>query len=263
MTGVKPMSLKKKRFVYSEIPTASMADKEKTGDTSRPQAGDKTSPTSRVDLSLLLAIDPKTPKRIRRVTIVALLFHLLLPLFFLIESKEVVQETKEPIKHVITLIKIIPPPKIPPPPQEKVNKDRRPVPDPTPDEPEPIREPEPPEIIIPPGVDVVIGIPKGPPAPVRPLTAGVAGTTQPMRVHYVEPEYPEEAKRVGLEGNVILNVTVDERGNVADVAVIEGGPLGMTEKAVEAVWKWKYEPSTLHGMPISLSFTAVVWFTLQ
>jgi protein TonB len=240
-----------------------MANKEKTGNTSRPTAGNKTSPTPRVDLSLLLAIDPKTPKRIRRVTIVALLFHLLLPLFFLIESKEVVQETKKPIKPVITLIKIIPPPKIPPPPQKKVERDRVPVPDPTPEEPEPIREPEPPEITIPPGVDIVIGIPKGPPAPVGALVVGEAGTTPPKCIRRIEPEYPEEAKRVGLEGHVILNVTVDERGNVADVAIVQGGPLGMTEEAVEAVWKWKYEPSTLHGMPISLSFTVVVRFTLE
>jgi protein TonB len=241
-----------------------MADEDKSGNTSRPPAGDGETPSlRRVDLNLLLAIDTKAPRRIRRVTIIAILFHLLLPLFFLIQSKEVVMEKKTVKKAVMKVLKIIPPPKIPPPPAKKEKKIRVIVPDPTPDEPEPIREPEPPEIIIPEGVEFVIGIPDGPPAPVGALTAGVAGTTQPKRVYYVEPDYPEEAKRVNLEGHVILNVTVDERGNVADVVIVQGGPLGMTEKATEAVWKWKYEPSTLHGRPISLSFTVIVRFTLQ
>ncbi|UCF80018.1 MAG: energy transducer TonB [Acidobacteriota bacterium] len=240
-----------------------MADEEKSGNTSRPAAEGKESPSSKVDLNLLLAIDPKAPNRIKRVTIVAVLFHLLLPLFFLIESKEVVMEKKLVKKAVMKVLRIVPPPKIPPPPAKKEKKVRVIVPDPTPDEPEPIREPEPPEIIIPPGVEVMIGIPDGPPAPVGALVAGMAGTTPPKCVYRVEPDYPDEAKRVGLEGNVFLNVTVDERGNVADVVVVQGGPLGMTEEAVEAVWKWKYEPSTLHGRPISLQFNVIVRFTLQ
>jgi TonB family protein len=249
-----------------------MADKEKTGNAgkseqrsagNKPPTGGDARPTSKVDLDLLLAIDANAPKRIKRVIVYALLFHILLPLFFLIQSKEVVQERKEVKKAVMKVLKFIPPPKIPPPPVEKEKKVRVIVPDPTPDEPEPVREPEPPEIIIPPGVEFVIGIPDGPPAPVGALVAGVAGTTPPKCVYRVEPQYPEEAKRVGLEGNVFLNVTVDERGNVADVTVVQGGPLGMTEKAVEAVWKWRYEPSTLHGKPISLQFNVIVRFTLE
>jgi TonB family protein len=240
-----------------------MADEEKTGNTSQPSAGDKAPPTSKIDLDLLLAVDRQAPNRVKRVIVIAVAAHFLLPLFFLIESKEVVQEKKPVKKAVMKVLRIIHPPKIPPPPTKKEKKVRVIVPDPTPDEPEPIREPEPPEVIIPPGVPVIIGIPDGPPAPVGPLTVGLAGTTKPMRIHYIEPEYPEEAKRVGLEGHVILLVTVGERGSVVDVTLIQGGPLGMTESAVEAVWKWRYEPSTLHGKPISLSFTQIVRFTLE
>jgi TonB family protein len=108
-----------------------------------------------------------------------------------------------------------------------------------------------------------IGIPDGPPAPIGPITVGVAGTAPPKRVHYVMPKYPFEAKKVGREGNVFLQVTVDERGNVIDVAVVQGGPLGMTESAVEAVRQWKYEPSTLLGRPIKLSFNVIVQFRLR
>ena len=228
-----------------------------------PPTGGGPPPSSKIDLDLLLAVDHKAKDRIKRVAVIAVLLHLLLPLFFLIRSSTVVQEKKAVKKAVMKVLKIIPPPKIPPPPVEKEKKIRVIVPDPTPDEPEPIRDPEPPEIIIPEGVEFVIGIPDGPPAPVGPLTAGLAGTTKPKRVHYIEPTYPEEAKRVNLEGYVLLQITVDERGRVADVVIIQEGPLGMTDSAVEAVWKWRYEPSTLHGKPISLAFTQTIRFKLD
>ena len=58
-----------------------------------------------------------------------------------------------------------------------------PIPDPTPDEPEPIREPEP-EIIddpIPPDVEILIGTPE-PPPPSGPLLAGVGDVTNPTLI---------------------------------------------------------------------------------
>ena len=83
-------------------------------------------------------------------------------------------------------------------PRKKLRKPRArklPVPDPTPDEPEPIREPEP-EIIdtppLPPDMKFLIGVPEAPP-PQGPLLAGVGDVTNPIPIEEskVQPDYPE------------------------------------------------------------------------
>jgi len=219
---------------------------------------------SRIDYNLLLP-DTESTDRARKLVVVAIAVHLILFFVHFPAQKEEIIAQKEPPKPTITVLKIIPPPKVPPPKVQQVEKKIKiAIPDPTPDEPEPIREPEPEEIIpIPEGVIVQIGIPTGPPAPVGPIMGGTAGTTKPIKIRDVEPVYPEAAKRVGLEGVVILQLVIDESGNVSDVKVIQQAPMGMTESAVEAVWKWKYQPSTLHGRPITVWITQTVRFKLE
>jgi periplasmic protein TonB len=224
-----------------------------------PPAGDA---PFRSDVDLLLGMDRESPKRVKRIIWGVVAFHILI--FFIHFPKAKVEDMskKEVKRAVIKVLKIIPPPKIPPPEKKEEKKIRVAVPDPTPDEPEPIREPEPDIVYAPPG-EYEIGIPDGPPAPVGPLTAGMSGTTIPRKVSGADPPYPEEAKRVSLQGTVILRIIIDEQGNVVDVGVIQGAPLGMTESAVEGVRKWKYQPSTVHGRPVAVTHTVTVRFELK
>lgn len=77
----------------------------------------------------------------------------------------------------------------------------------------------------------------------------------------VEPVYPDIAKRKRIQGLVILVVTVDEEGNVADIRVTRGQP-ELTGAAVEAVKQWKYSPTVLEGKPIPVTATVTVNFVL-
>jgi len=54
----------------------------------------------------------------------------------------------------------------------------------------------------------------------------------------------ELAKRARVSGTVILQVTVDEEGNVSEVKVLRGHPL-LDDEAVRAVRQWKYSPTLL------------------
>ncbi len=163
----------------------------------------------------------------------------------------------------------------PPPPQvekrqivEKKITKKVPLPDPTPDEPEPIREPEP-EILpdpIPDDMDVLLGEPELPP-PSGPLLPGVGGVTNPVKLEefYVQPNYPELARQARLEGTVILQVVIQKDGSVSEPQIlrVDKSSLGFEQAAIDAVTKWRYKPAEQNGKPVAVYLTVNVQFSLH
>lgn len=84
----------------------------------------------------------------------------------------------------------------------------------------------------------------------------------PRLIKKVQPVYPEGARKSGVEGIVILEVTTDKTGKVAAVKVLRSVPL-LDEAAIEAVKQWEYEPVLINGQPRPLVFTVTVNFKLQ
>ena len=93
----------------------------------------------------------------------------------------------------------------------------------------------------------------------QPLPPGAA---RPVKVHDVAPEYTELARAARLQGVVILQTAIDQEGNVADVDVLKGLEMGLTEAAVDAVKQWKFEPAKIDGEPIPVSYNVTVNFRL-
>jgi D-alanyl-D-alanine endopeptidase (penicillin-binding protein 7) len=60
-------------------------------------------------------------------------------------------------------------------------------------------------------------------------------------VQKVQPTYPAEAKKAGIEGSVVLDVRIAAAGDVTDVRPVKG-PEELREAASAAVRQWKYEP---------------------
>src|SRR5204863_5683831 len=58
---------------------------------------------------------------------------------------------------------------------------------------------------------------------------------EPRLRELVDPMFPEEARRAGVGGTVVLEVLIDRAGYIGDMHVIEPGPCGMTQAATEAV----------------------------
>ena len=97
-----------------------------------------------------------------------------------------------------------------------------------------------------------------PPPVVEPVRVG-GNVAQPPKTRSVQPEYPRPALRRGIEGIVILEVTVDRHGDVSDVAVLRSVE-GLDEAAVEAARQWRYEPTIVDGRPVSVVLTETVRF---
>ncbi len=89
------------------------------------------------------------------------------------------------------------------------------------------------------------------------------GTVKPPRlIKSVNPTYPEDALRKGIEGVVILECTTDIKGRVANVRVLRPVP-GLDKAAIAAVKKWKFEPMIVNGQPQPVVFTVSVFFRLK
>jgi len=100
--------------------------------------------------------------------------------------------------------------------------------------------------------------PKGRSAPI-----GVGGNVQESKlIRKTEPVYPELAKKAGLSAEVILEASVNEKGDVSAARVLRGHPL-LNDAAVAAVKQWKYSPTLLNGNPVPVVVTATVVFKAQ
>ena len=98
----------------------------------------------------------------------------------------------------------------------------------------------------------------GPKAPVR-----VGGRVrEPRLTMRVDPTYPPLAKQTHLQGVVIIDAIVDEQGNVVEAKIVSGPPL-LIQSALDAVKKWKYEPTYLNDQPVPVQLNVTVNFRLS
>ncbi len=156
-------------------------------------------------------------------------------------------------------------PKVPkttiPPKQVK----RIPMPDLTPHDPEPIRLDEPrPEINLPEVDEDFFLIPDAPapPDPADPIAVG-GEVTKPVKIYGPMPSYTEIARKARIQGTVIVQAVIDKHGDVTNVKLIKGLPMGLNEAAVGAVQQWKFKPATLRGKPVDVYYNLTVTFHLQ
>jgi protein TonB len=108
--------------------------------------------------------------------------------------------------------------------------------------------------------------PSPPPAP-EPIPEGpvrVGGNVKaPVIVKKVEPEYTEVARKGKIAGVVILEAIINKNGQLEDVRVLKPLPMGLSEKAVEAVKEWRFKPGTMNGEPVAVIFNLTINFTLN
>lgn len=79
----------------------------------------------------------------------------------------------------------------------------------------------------------------------RPISQVSGGTL----VHKVQPVYSSQARSMHLQGDVVLEATINEQGQIEDLKVVSGHPL-LAEAAKDAVSQWRYTPFALNGQPV-------------
>jgi protein TonB len=88
-------------------------------------------------------------------------------------------------------------------------------------------------------------------------------TTLPKKLGEPHVDYPEEAKRAGVEGEVKLLLKIDETGQVIGVKVLKGPGYGLEAAAERAAWKWRFRPGTADGRPVITEIPLTYAFYLE
>jgi TonB family protein len=88
------------------------------------------------------------------------------------------------------------------------------------------------------------------------------GVSAPVVLYKVDPEYSEEARKAKYSGTVVLQLVVDSSGKAQNIHVVRSLGLGLDEKAIEAVNKWKFRPGYKGGQPVAVQATIEVNFRL-
>ena len=83
--------------------------------------------------------------------------------------------------------------------------------------------------------------------------------TQPRLIWSASPVYPTLAKQANIQGDVKIEITINESGHVTKAKAISG-PALLQQPAINAVRDWKYEPSTLDGKPVPTQLVVTVEF---
>lgn len=74
----------------------------------------------------------------------------------------------------------------------------------------------------------------------------------PKILYAGKPEYTQEAKDNKVEGSVVLSLIFGADGQIGGIRVIQGLPHGLTQKAIEAASKIRFEPAMKDGQPVSV-----------
>jgi protein TonB len=98
---------------------------------------------------------------------------------------------------------------------------------------------------------------RGPGEPLR-ISSGFSA---PRKLVHVAPDYPPIARATRIQGAVRIDCVIDPAGRVGDVRVLSGHPL-LAPAAADAVREWRYEPTRLNGIPVSVVLTVTVEFRI-
>ena len=90
-----------------------------------------------------------------------------------------------------------------------------------------------------------------------------SGITPPELLREFKPQYTEDARRRGVEGDVVLEIVVRADGTVGPVTVLQRLGSGLDERAVQAVRQWRFSPARRFGTPVDVLVEVAVEFKLR
>ncbi|MGA2992180.1 MAG: TonB family protein [Candidatus Korobacteraceae bacterium] len=88
------------------------------------------------------------------------------------------------------------------------------------------------------------------------------GVSAPRALDTPDPEYSEEARKAKYQGTVVLWLIVDASGRPQNIKIARSLGMGLDQKAIEAVRKWKFEPAKKDGSPVAVQINVEVNFRL-
>jgi TonB family protein len=87
--------------------------------------------------------------------------------------------------------------------------------------------------------------------------------TAPKVLRSVQPQYPAEQLRKGIEGVVVVSALIDESGNVKETKIVRSsGNEGLDSSAASGLASWKFDPAKRGGQAVPSRFEMPVRFNL-
>jgi TonB family protein len=91
---------------------------------------------------------------------------------------------------------------------------------------------------------------------------GVGGVSNPVPIVTPEAEFSDEARRNKYQGICVVFVIVDAHGYPRNPRVVQSLGMGLDEKALEAVQKYRFKPAMKDGKPVASMINVAVNFRL-
>lgn len=199
----------------------------------------------------------------------ALAAHFLL--FFIVLPSAQVEPLRIEERNSATVLQRWQPPAPPSRPARPraVSKNRVPVPDPTPRDPEPIFDKAYETVETGDAVaEFSVGLPDAPPGPASArgdaVPMGAGGLLSPQLLEKVVPDYTSGATRAGIQGRVWIEAVITEEGTVVEPQLVRGLPDDeLNRRALDAVVQWRFKPGERDGRPVKVIATFTIDFNIH
>jgi periplasmic protein TonB len=101
-------------------------------------------------------------------------------------------------------------------------------------------------------------------ANVEPMRLG-PDMNPPSIITKTQPEYTQQAREAKYQGSVLIDAVIGKDGHAKHAVVRRGLGMGLDEKALEAVTKWRFEPARLRkdNTPVEVRVTIEMNFRLK
>jgi TonB family protein len=97
----------------------------------------------------------------------------------------------------------------------------------------------------------------------QPATAPTASAVPPRAESLVQPAYPEDARKAGVEGTSIVDVTIGANGVMTRCSIaVSSGNAALDEAALQAVHVSKFAAGTKDGRPVEMTIKVPFRFKL-
>ena len=103
-----------------------------------------------------------------------------------------------------------------------------------------------------------------PPPPSGPKVVFIPYDDPPVAMSPIRPRYPEIAQEAGIEGVVVVQAFIDEKGRVKETLILKGVPnTGLDEAAMEAIRKTRFRPAKHSERAVGVWISIPVNFRLK
>ena len=88
------------------------------------------------------------------------------------------------------------------------------------------------------------------------------GMTPPQGTYTPEPEYSDVARKKGVQGQAMVRVILNQKGEIVRIGLEKALGYGLDENAMDMVKTWRFKPATIDGKPIAVVMNIQIGFRL-